>query len=131
MKHILSLSLVVGLLLLNLSDVSGQELYVNQINLADIETEYIEVEIITYLGGGRGVKARVDYGQICQSGRKDCELVKDLENNAIAFSQRIEVINAIAQAGWEMVGATNANDTFIQLYFRRKTSAQTEAHSEE
>lgn len=120
MKHLILSSL---LLFSVTAQLFGQELFVGQVSLQEIEMEYIEVEIMNTPGGGPGANALVDYGQECERGRRECEMLRNSENTPAVFLRRIGAINAITQAGWVLVGIGQEESNFTNVYFRKKSSA--------
>lgn len=121
MKHLILSSL---LLFSVTAQLFGQELFVNQVSLQEIEVEYIEATIVYRIRGGGGYHTQIDYGQSCEGSgsRTPCmHLTNEAAERAVFLSQ-IEAINAIAENGWELTAILDREDERTQFFFRKKSS---------
>jgi len=128
MKYTLAtFMLVLGMYLLPAQIPFQSEMYVNDVPLAEVESNIIEVTVVGRFRHLPRLGLEVNYGQDClrenNVPRRRCFTLTDAQGEILTYPTQIRALNALDKAGWDLVGTYATDDDWPKYVFKRKTPA--------
>ena len=105
--------LVVVFTLLFLTQLTYSQVFVEDVNINDLDIEYVQLVGVNTSMFGVKIKVYVDYGQEAKLMKADA--IKDASGNTIKFHSMIHALNFMNENGWKY---TNYTETIVSSKLR-------------
>lgn len=102
-KITLIFTLTAFIFLANISETTAQRIFVNDVDINELDLEYVELLVTTKLLNPTKVKVYVDYGQKWMAKR---QLIMNPDKKTIPFNSGMHVLNFMDKNGWDYIEQT-------------------------